>query len=276
MKTKFQNIDECMHAFAQQNQSEGSSSSVFFYGTKIYSYGYHYLLAEIKETAKGDKYIIIDNRGYSMSTAKHINKIRQATRQYKQLYLKYTDSAKVLYQLEKELLSKLLKAKKPEIYISAANSLFNQYSENCEFIGVKPDKEIVNIYKCFAGANYQEILEKRKKELREKELKEKKQREAQLKINIEKFYNYEIDYIYNTDQDFVRLSIDNTEVETSQRVKVSVKEAKTLYMLIQAGKDIKGFKIGYYTVISINGVLKIGCHNINIESMHRVGKELIK
>ena len=53
---------------------------------------------------------------------------------------------------------------------------------------------------------------------------------------------------------------------------VPVKEAKILYLRIKAGKDVKGFKIGYYTVISINGTLKIGCHNIEKNEMDRLAK----
>ena len=64
-------------------------------------------------------------------------------------------------------------------------------------------------------------------------------------------------------------------VETSQGVKVTVKEAKLLYSMILANKDIKGYRISNYTVISINGVLKVGCHHINIDSMHKIGKLIL-
>ena len=56
------------------------------------------------------------------------------------------------------------------------------------------------------------------------------------------------------------LRIEGNEVVTTGGARVPVKEAKILLARIRAGKDIKGFKIGFYTVISINGTLKIGCH----------------
>lgn len=65
-------------------------------------------------------------------------------------------------------------------------------------------------------------------------------------------------------------------METSQSAKVSVIAAKILYNDIVNKKDICGFKISEYTVTSINGVLKIGCHNINIESMHKIGTLISK
>jgi len=88
--------------------------------------------------------------------------------------------------------------------------------------------------------------------------------------------NYEISYLHGIKQAYVRLSKDGQTVETSQGANVPVKDAKVLYKMILAGKDIKGYRIGYYTVISINGALKIGCHNINIDSMHTIGKILNK
>ena len=77
-------------------------------------------------------------------------------------------------------------------------------------------------------------------------------------------------------ESFIRLSKDGEKVETSKGVKVDAKDAKKLYQLIKAGKDIKGYKIDYYTVISLNGVLKIGCHNINVKNMHEIGEKLLQ
>jgi len=57
---------------------------------------------------------------------------------------------------------------------------------------------------------------------------------------------------------------------------VPIKEATILYKMIKAGKDIKGYKIDKYTVISINGTLKIGCHNINRANVTEVGEQLLK
>jgi hypothetical protein len=55
---------------------------------------------------------------------------------------------------------------------------------------------------------------------------------------------------------------------------VKRENAKLLYKMIERGIDIQGKHIEHYTVTSINGTLKIGCHNINIDSMHKVGKLL--
>jgi hypothetical protein len=67
----------------------------------------------------------------------------------------------------------------------------------------------------------------------------------------------------------IRLRIKNNEVETSLGARVPVDQAKVLWKYIQTGHDIKGFKIGHYTVLGMNGTLKIGCHQITKEEMDR-------
>jgi hypothetical protein len=57
---------------------------------------------------------------------------------------------------------------------------------------------------------------------------------------------------------YMRVSGEN--VVTSGSARVPIREAKILLHRIRTKQDVKGFKIGNYTVISINGTLKIGCH----------------
>jgi len=59
------------------------------------------------------------------------------------------------------------------------------------------------------------------------------------------------------------------EAQTSHGAIVPLREAKLLYGMIEAGKPIVGHRIGFYTVISINGVLTIGCHKIEREEIKR-------
>lgn len=276
MRTKFSNTRDCIHTFAQRTQSTGRASSVFFQGTdKIYSYGYHYLLAEFKEI-DGETCILINDKGYSVTTSKHISITRQATRQYRQYFFTDIDLFFVFNYIESAY-SKLLKARKPEIYISDILNkfeAFKAYPLN-NSANVKKDirfKKMAKIVKSLTDSN---LLEKAK-ETAAKLAKAKAKKDAQkLQDSIKDFYNYEINYIRGN-EDYLRLSIDGLNVETSQGVCVSIDEARILYSFIKAGKDIKGYKISNYTVISINGVLQIGCHRINIQSMHRIGQIISK
>jgi len=274
MKTVFSNAHDVVHAFAQRNQPRGKSSNIFFYENKIYSYGYHYLLGQFID----EKTILIDNRGYSNTTAKHISYLIGGTRQYKQFFTMSCD----IFHVHRQILSlkdKLATARKPENYINQILSLWSSLNEFINYTNnknISKDvryKEIKSIVKYIQSQpeDYQKKLADAKKK---KESAEKRKEEKRIKDTLSKWYKYEINSFRIGDKDFIRLSKDGFNIETSQNVKVSVDEARTLYQLICKGVDIKGYKIGDYIINSINGTLKIGCHNIDIESVHKVGKQI--
>jgi len=281
MKTVFSSSSDVMHLFAEQSQFEGKTQSrnVFFEGKQIWSYGRHYLLGQFIENKKGQKAILINNDGYSVTTSKHIRELRMATRQYKQFLTMQTDVKNVLRQIETNV-QKLVTARKKELYILPSQSLFESINEFIEWTGKKDLKKLVEykkILKLMAvinGGDHQEYIIKERARIKREQNKRLKEQRKQLQKQVEKFEAFEIPRIYGANEDFLRISKDLEDVETSQGVKIPIKAAKLLYSMIIAGKDIKGYQIEQYTVISINGVLKIGCHNINIESMHKVGKQL--
>lgn len=275
MKTVFSNAHDVIHVFAQRNQSHGRSSNVFFEHDKIYSYGYHYLLGEFID----DKTIVINNRGYSSTTAKHISWIIGGTRQYKQFFTMSCDIHHVYRQIL-SLNDKLATARKPEKYINQILSIWASLYEYIKYTKNKNTpkddryKEIKRIVKAIQSQpqEYQHKLAEAKKK---EELMRKRSEEKQIKDTLSKFYNYEVHTFRIGEKDYLRISQDGSNVETSQHVKVSIDEARTLYKLICKGVDIAGHRISNYIVNSINGTLKIGCHNIDMDSVHKVGKQLV-
>jgi hypothetical protein len=275
MKTVFSNAHDVVHAYAQRQSSRGRSSNIFFENDKIYSYGYHYELGRFID----DKTILINDKGYSNTTAKHISYLIGGTRQYKQFFTFRCDIALVHNQVL-YLKDKLATARKPENYINKILDLWTSLNEFIQYTKNKNTpkdvryKEIKKIVKAIQDKpqEYKDILAAAKKK---QELAKKRKEQKQIKETLSKFYNYEVNSFRIGDTDYLRLSQDGTNVETSQYVKVSVEEARTLYQLICKGVDIRGHRISNYIVNSINGTLKIGCHNINMESVHKVGKQII-
>jgi hypothetical protein len=275
MKTVFSSAHDVIHVFAQRNQSHGRSSNVFFYGDKIYSYGYHYLLGKFID----DKTIVIDDKGYSNTTSKHICWVTGATSQYKQFFTMSCD----IHHVHRQVLSlkdKLAKAKKPEKYINEILSLWDSLNEYIKYTKNKNTpkydryKEIKRIVKALNidSVQYQQKLADAK---RKDEAAKKRKEAKKIKDTLSKWYNYEVHTFRIGEKDYLRISQDGSNIETSQHVKVSIDEARTLYQLICKGIDIKGHRISNYIVNSINGTLKIGCHNIDMDSVHKVGKQLI-
>lgn len=287
MKTVFTN-SEIVHTFAQQEQQEGKTPNkgMFFYEQKIYSYGFHYLLAEILP----NQVILINNRGYSISTAKHINLITNATRQYQQFFFNDVCFDNV-YKSIKNASNKIINARKKEMY---ASEIIEKFESFANFLNLF-DKAIIqwdwNIHfqekKLFLkDEKYKEIKKIYKAIVKDKDLfiEQAKVREEKAAVRAKekykeqliKFFAYEVNYInQKTKIDFLRVSQDKTQIETTQGVKVSIEQAKSLYTMIESGEDVKGYKIDNYPVISLNGILKIGCHNIDTDNMRKIG-ELIK
>jgi len=281
MRTVFSSSTDVIHLFAQRTQDHARSSNVFFDSDKIYSYGYHSLLGEFITNKNGDFAIIINNSGYSSTTSGHISCLSAATRQYKQFFTMYCDSNKVLRQLE-SLLQNLGNAKKPQKYISEALNILDHFNEFLSWFGKPYDsfsqenlKKIRRIEKLFNSSPGKESAEQYAKK---KAAAQKASDKKDFLKSLQKFKNFEINYInhnsYNK-EDFLRVNTKSGNIETSQGVKVPIKEAQTLYKLIKAGKDIKGLKISNYTVISLNGVLQIGCHRINRKTMQEIGEQII-
>ena len=281
MKTTFSSPTDVIHLFAQRCQDYAKCTNVFFDGDKIYSYGYHYLMGEFITNKKGDLAIMINNTGYSITTAKHIAHLSAATRQYKQFFTRYCDSMQVLQKLE-SLLQKLGNAKKPQKYINEASNILDHFNEFLNWYGKPYDsfskenlKKIRKIEKLFEASPGKESAEQYAKK---KAAAQKASDKKDFLKSLQKFKNFEINYISHNSfnkEDFLRINKQSGNIETSQGVKVPIKEAQTLYKMIKAGKDIKGFKISNYTVISLNGTLKIGCHCINRKNMEEIGEQLI-
>ena len=278
MRTVFSNNSEVAHVWAQRTHSYGrnQNGSLFFNSGNLYSYGYHCLLGEFITNEKNEVAVIINTDYYSATTARHSNLVWGATTQYAQFERKYTEEKRVISLLN-QLEAKLLRARKPQIYIKEAYEVINKYSDYLKFRygrAVLPES-VLEAFKPFQlDAEKLKALQDKDRERRKKEAQRQKEK---LELEINAFLNYKIDYIsnYRIKDAYVRISKDGNYVETSKGVKVSVKEARALYNKILKGEDIKGFRIGYYTVIDINSKLKIGCHNINLKNVHEIGKQLL-
>lgn len=286
MKRVFNSNSEVIHLFAQKSQSEGMTSNrnVYFkkdwnselsYGNKLYSYGSHYLLCEFLDANT----VMINDEGYSSSTGKHISIVYGATSQYKQ-FSKTRCNIDLVYNSVIENKNKLARANKPELYINPILSLWETMNEFLEWSNAKKYKsnpkyrEIKSIVNALNNGS-EDFKEKLRIATIKADKAQKRKDAKELKIKLAKFNAYEINSFRIGKEDFLRVSKNSEFIETTQNVRVKIESAKMLYKLILKGMEIKGRHIDSYTVTSINGTLKIGCHNINIGSVHQVGKQIL-
>ena len=272
MKTVFTN-SEIVHAFNLQDQSNGrtSNGSMYFTDNKIYSYGSHYLLGEFidKET------IIINNKGYSVTTSRHIGLLTNATRDKRQFFKTDIEPEIVIDEL-KNLFKLLSRTRlKADYYTNTINNLFKNYFAYVDFKKPKKSKEhrqIVKLYKEFteSAENLLEVVKEQNKKDKEKKLKE-------VKKKLKKWRTFETNWLSNqTGKDFLRIDKTNNIIETSQGVKIPIEEGKRLLKLIDL-KKIVGARIdNKYIVNAFNGLLKVGCHNIELKEINNIKKQLCK
>jgi len=273
MKTVFTN-SEIVHAFNEQNQYEGrtSNSSMYFYNNKLYSYGSHYLLCEFIDSNT----VIINDKGYSVTTNKHISLVRSATSNRKQYFRSKIDYEIVNLSI-KDYLKKLVNARKTkDYYLRELDSTFKMYFDYLEFTKQKTKfkkypqhREILRLYKDFYN-NFDNLEQRIKDSVKKQAIKDKK---AIVK-KVKEWKSNKIQWFQNkTNTDFLRLKGDN--IETSQNVKISIKEAKRVLSILNS-KNVRGQKIdNRYTITSFNSLLKVGCHNIPLKEINYI-KNLIK
>lgn len=272
MKTVFTNT-EIVHVFCQQSQNNGRSNSMFFEENKIYSYGYHYLLGEFIDRNT----IVINDKGYSKTTSKHIGLLASASSHLRQFY-KTTTDIDIVHETIKEYLKKMSTARtKQAVYLSEIYDNYTKLNDFLDYTKNKLSKE--------ESLKYREIKKIVKKLdvdkdaiLAEVAIKEKAKREkekAKLQEHLTDWRNNERSSVYGLKESYLRMSKDGQNVETSKGVRIEVDKARILYRLIQSGKDIVGYKLDYYTVIGIkDGALKIGCHNIPMNEVEMIGSKL--
>lgn len=272
MKTVFTN-SEIVHVFNEQNQYKGrtSSGSMYFYNNKIYSYGSHYILAKFLDSNT----ILINDKGYSTTTGKHISLITSATRDKKQYFITKTDY-KTVNQNIKEFLNKLVKARKTkEFYLYEIDSTLKMYFDYLEYT---KQKTKFNTYKehretlRLANKFYND-LDNLKETIKEANLKESIKAKKEIVQKLKDWKDNKINWFRNkTNFDYLRINGEN--IETSQNVKISISEAKRVLKLIEAKKVIGQRIENRFTVTSFNSFLRVGCHNISIKEINYI-KNLI-
>ena len=281
MKTVFNN-SELAHIYANQRQQHGrnSNGSFYFEGKTIYSYGGHFPIAKIVANESGDDCMLFTYRTYSNTTAKQINIVRSATRQYKKIYChtpstNHSSNFASWLQLAEHEATKLIKAKKPELYLNELSRLHSEVSEYAQFFNIEIPLNLTAVLSIKDKSENLEYLIK-KNELIKLEL-AKKQKEDKIKEDeiLKKWLNFETSRIYSrSNLDFLRVNINENRVETTQAVQIPIEIAKRLYNKIKTNTLQVGENLLNYRVDQVGDIIKIGCHNFTKAYLLNFGSKL--
>lgn len=283
-KTVFSS-DEVAHIWAKQSQSEGrnSAKNIFFVGKDIYSYGYHFCMGRIID----DKTVLLTDRSYSNTTAKHLGQVRYAVNHFEnKIYIPYPEkslsaNARAIINRIKTQLDIIGNNRRRQDTKNYAKGQLASIVANVEKFAAATkekinarwsDKDLQKEFKLyFNAAKSEKATEELSVKLNKLAIAKKKEETVKQLQAIEDWKNGNgVIYIYTSDKVYLREK--NNEVETSKGARVSLQAAKILFEMIKAGKDIIGYKIDGYTVLGMNGVLKIGCHEIERTEIERFAK----
>jgi hypothetical protein len=279
MKTVFSSHSEVCHVFASRSQSEGRAGNISFNGDTINSYHWWPMARFID-----DNTVLFVDHSYSNSTSKHLSHLRRALNHL--TVIRVPDVS----NLSLSILTIADRLKRSYNDFETARNKEAVYYDNCSQQQTLAEIETytgfetpyLNHYMISEEpammAQVEQYRERKEAQRLERERKEDERR-AMIRELIESsdfddlremwrsgqsnetfHYHKEHGHIDLFNSPALRIKGDN--VQTSMGANVSIREAKILLERIRVGKDIKGFQIGYYTVISMNGTLKIGCHEI--------------
>lgn len=285
MKTVYSSNLELAHIWASNNVPEGRNpgNTFFFNSDGIYSWGKHFLIAKRHD----NNTVVMTLQRYSNSTAKHISYVRQAVCHLRIVYCQDPEASVIWNKraaLDKidETLSGLEKkgireTTKDKIRAQAHNiaKTFNDY-----YAAVGGDCGPIEL-----GEDFIEQYKQMQEQERAEKARKLKMQEADTLLRLDTWKKGE----KNGNQQWfhtlpVALRINDDVIQTSHGAAIPLKYARRLWQAIErvraSGEPLQPFgeltKLGHYTLnlIRADGSIKVGCHDISYEELHRIATQL--
>ena len=266
---------EIAHIWANQLEYKGQQGNLFYSGSTIYSYGYHFAIAKHIDY----KTVLITNRGYSVSTAKHINLVRSAISHKDVIYC--NDPTKSHDHNISEFINQivyqagfLVNAKKPEKYLFNIDNIKTKLDQYIVYFNLKLDKKQLEKINIYSKEDYLKVFEKQNKAIIKAEKKEIALGKKLYPVFVNNFRNNLKNDFTNIEQKALHkynnsiggpilFKITSSGIQSSKGINLTIEVAKR-YINKFLSHEIKvADKILNYSVDKINkDFIKIGCHNI--------------
>lgn len=269
---------EVAHTWANQSQDEARTSNrnLYFDGATIYSYGSHFPIAKHIEH-NGVSACLFTLRSYSNSTAKHKSIVRQASSHLNIVWCGNPDNTheqnfNYFLNLCEGEASKLLKAKKPEIYLGAIAQHGELATKYAAFFGLELPVTLQAMLNIGNKAEYASYQDNKEQYAKEQAAKRQKDLAKQHKKALAKWVSGETNRLYtHNGLDYLRMGLNG--VETSQAVDIPISAAKQLFEKVASGKLAVGDMIlNRYTVNEVGSMVKIGCHTFKTSYLIQFGQ----
>jgi histidinol phosphatase-like enzyme len=251
---------------------------MFFEGSTIYSYGYHFPICKITTNQQGKEALLFTNRSYSNTTAKHISIVSSATRQYDKIFCNnpkgtHEENFKAWLNISETIAKGLINARKPEKYLLEIAYNKTQAEIYSKFFGIDIPENLQNVFNISNKQEYLSLYEKQIDFEKQEAKRQLREQRAKFKEQFKKWINDETDRLYtNYKYDFLRVKDDR--IETTQAVQIPIEIAKRLYLSIKNGSLSVGDKILNYSIDKVGQEIKIGCHTFTKPYLLRFGSQL--
>lgn len=303
------NNAQLAHIWANQSKPRLKGNNMFFEGTKIYSYGYHYLMGQVHAAAfKGTSFALIRKDTYSSSTSKHLSYTRRSVHGLMSHFCvngedAVSDPKKALASLDlaaQESINQGMRSNYKRVsdkrdameVFKDIRAYFEDANHLRDLIGSKREKwptkkQLAQLQKhfdkCIAeynAKNTPEMIAKRSKDRAKRlALKEAKLQTA-LAEDIAMFRagcSLIIPHLSNELLQVLDPTPDPAQriVRTSRGAEVPLKDALTLLKAINAGKVKEGDRVGEFSFRGVNEytndkLVFIGCHKILLSEAQAV------
>jgi hypothetical protein len=287
MKKVFSDMSHIAHLWAGQHQESARNSGNFYFeGRNIFSYGGHFIIAQIQECCQND--VLFTMRTYSNTTAKHISVVKDAIRHKNVIYcfeINQCNQDQVAHErnfirwqeLIEENLKKLQRARKPEIYLSDIDHLKHQLERYATYFDVCVPTPITILLSDLSYEGFRKFDDTREARL----IAYRKERLKQANISgakeVRRWLNFEVARTYGAlKYDFLRFDKVKNRVETTQKVEIPLEIAKIFHKLVKTDKLKVGDTILNFKVNEIGSIIKIGCHKFRKSYLVKFGNNLPK
>lgn len=280
MKHVFSDPSSVAHLWAAQSQDDARTSgngNFYFSGKTIYSYGSHFPIAKHVVNKKGIKAILFTELVYSSDTSKHISYTRGACSNDLIIYCYRPDSSERenfdywQKQIEGQA-DKLVRARKPELYLNAIESISSTANKYADYWKIKIPKTLqlaMNITNKEVFADY---AAKKDKQIIADKIKREREFKKKLAESLKKWNNHETNYLNARDgRDYLRVG--QNRIETSQNVQIAFTAGRVFFEALRSGTIKVGDELSGYTVREVGDIVRIGCHTFPMSYLLKFGAE---
>lgn len=283
------NNSQVAHAWAAQSKESGKGSNLFFSGTKIYSYGHHYLAARFTEArCNGARVVLVNSRGYSNTTQRHLSLIRGALRGLNVKTFDVPDLGEPLNhdanlahfraEYDAAVRNASTSRKYASLHLERAESFATTAYEYCSAFTLTHDA-----FPAIDDATLLRAREAAKAESKEATARKKSRAAEQAKTMAERVAAWlagdSVSLYSHNGETLLRVKGD--VIQTSRGAEVPVSVAPKLWRAIQHVKagnpfTLVGLRVGLFELrnIATNGDVVIGCHSIGYAELSRIALEL--